>query len=58
MSFNGKYERVSTKNMEQFLTAMEANEVMKKFAMDSSPIMEVRHGITLTIVILEFCLLQ
>ena len=49
MSFNGKYERISTKNMEQFLTAMEANEVMKKFAIDSSPIMEVRHGGTIVI---------
>jgi hypothetical protein len=43
MSFTGKYERVSHENFDEFLTAVDVNEVWKKQALTSTPIMEVRH---------------
>ena len=41
MSLNGKYERVSCDNLDEFLTAMEVNDVWKKAAISATPIMEV-----------------
>ena len=41
MSLTGKYERVSCENFDEFLTAMEVNDVWKKAAINSTPIMEV-----------------
>ena len=42
MSFAGKYERVSHENFDEFLTAVEVNDVWKKQALNSTPIMEVQ----------------
>ncbi len=41
MSFVGKFERVSHENYEEFLTAVDVNDVWKKAALSSTPIMEV-----------------
>ena len=41
MSFTGKFERVSHENFDEFLTAVDVNEVWKKQAINSTPIMEV-----------------
>ena len=42
MSFAGKYERVSHENFDEFLTAVEVNDVWKKQALNSTPVMEVQ----------------
>jgi hypothetical protein len=41
MSFVGKFERVSHENYDEFLTAVDVNDVWKKAALSSTPIMEV-----------------
>jgi hypothetical protein len=41
MSFVGKFERVSHENFDEFLTAVEVNEVWRRQALQSTPIMEV-----------------
>ena len=41
MAFTGKFERVSHENFDEFLTAVDVNEVWKQQAIDSTPIMEV-----------------
>ena len=52
MSLTGKYERVSCENFDEFLTAMEVNDVWKKAAINSTPIMEVTRTFINAIVVL------
>jgi hypothetical protein len=42
MSFVGKYVRTAHENFDEFLTAVEVNEVWRKQALQSTPIMEVK----------------
>ena len=53
MSLTGKYERVSCENFDEFLTAMEVNDVWKKAAINSTPIMEVTRTFINAIVLLQ-----
>jgi hypothetical protein len=48
MSFTGKFERVSCENYDEFLTALDVNEVWKKAALTSTPVMEVSLTVSVT----------
>ena len=45
-SFTGKFERVSCENYDDFLTALDVNEVWKKAALTSTPVMEVSPAVS------------